>query len=61
MRKTMQRVGDSVLQRLLPELEAGACVPENGQLCKCDHPCGVNWCTQYRFNCHSLCYANGRC
>ena len=58
MRSTLARLGDAMLARVLPAADAGACVIENGQYCKCGSPCGETWCTQYRFNCTGACVKN---
>lgn len=58
MRSRLIKMGDAMLARVLPAAEAGACIPENGQDCKCGSPCGVNYCTQYRFNCTGSCLKN---
>ena len=55
MRSRLARLGDAMLARILPTEEAGACIPEQGQDCKCGSPCGVNYCTQYRLNCTGEC------
>lgn len=55
MRSRLACLGDAMLARVLSAEEAGACIPENGQYCKCASPCGVNYCTQYRFNCYGSC------
>jgi hypothetical protein len=51
-----------MLTRLLPEAQAGACIPEVAQPCKCGSPCGTTWCTLYRFGCTGSCNNSGsRC
>jgi len=56
MMTVMRRLGDALLQRVLPQLEAGACVPEHGQVCYCRAPCPkVDFCSLYRFNCNGVC------
>lgn len=58
----LSRLGDAMLSRLLPEVQAGACVPEHGQKCKCAAPCGTSWCTQYYVSCTGPCTdKSGRC
>jgi hypothetical protein len=59
MRSRLTRLGDLMLSRVLPAAEAGACIPENGQKCKCAAPCGVDYCTQYYFNCTGTCVKHG--
>lgn len=56
MRETATRIGDAMLRRLLPQAVAGACIPENGQPCKCGackQPEGP--CFLYRLNCTGQC------
>ncbi|MFC4010049.1 hypothetical protein ACFOY2_22670 [Nonomuraea purpurea] len=45
MKRLAQRTGERLVGMVLPKVEAGACVPENGQCCK----------KGYRFNCNGLC------
>lgn len=61
MRAAMARLGDALLERILPAAEAGACCGSSGQPCKCASPCGATWCTQYYFDCTCKCFASGRC
>ena len=55
MRAMAARIGDALLERLLPAGEAGACIIGNGEKCKCGSPCGVTWCTQYFLDCFGHC------
>lgn len=45
--KTLQMLSDKLLKLFLPDVSAGACVPEAGQCC----PNRRN----YRFNCYGAC------
>jgi hypothetical protein len=55
MKSAMARLGDTMLGRILPKAEAGACGAGTGQKCKCGAPCGSSWCTQYYFGCTNDC------
>jgi hypothetical protein len=62
MKAAIVKMGDAMLRRVLPAAEAGACIPEVGQPCRCGSPCGATWCTQYRFACNGVCHNAGtRC
>lgn len=45
----LNRLADAVLERILPQQEAGACVPENGKICAC-----VNHIPSF-YNCYGSC------
>ncbi|WP_165974973.1 hypothetical protein [Nonomuraea deserti] len=45
MKGLMRRAGERLVGAVLPNVEAGACVPEHGQCCK----------KGYRFNCLGSC------
>jgi hypothetical protein len=62
MRAMMARLGDAMLQRVLPTAEAGACVSVNGQPCRCGSPCFKTYCHQYRYDCNGDCkYTSQHC
>jgi hypothetical protein len=45
MKRFVQLAGERLVGLVLPSVEAGACVPENGTCCK----------TGYKFNCLGSC------
>lgn len=45
MKELMRRASERLVGAVLPSVEAGACVPENGQCCK----------RGYAFNCYGSC------
>jgi hypothetical protein len=56
----INRVADDALRVILPKASAGACVPDNGQLCRCVayntcEPSGQIFWETYRYNCHGQC------
>lgn len=56
MGRIFQTAGESLLQRLVPTISAGACVPEQGQVCcGCCYVNGVHHC--FRINCTGQCVA----
>ncbi len=56
MVKMLKSVGDSLLQRIVPGVTAGACVPENGQVCcSCCFFDNQEFC--FRINCIGHCVA----
>ncbi len=58
MVKALRTVGDSLLQRLVPAVDAGACVPENGQVCcSCCYVGSTHYC--FRINCYGQCVSTG--
>jgi hypothetical protein len=48
--KLLVRAGDRLLDKLVGRVEAGACVPENGQTCYC------RFSRIYKYNCNGACY-----
>lgn len=59
MRAAIARFGDTMLGRLLPTAEAGACIVGTGTPCKCGSPCTTTHCTQYVITCYGKCLSNG--
>jgi hypothetical protein len=55
MRSRLARLGDAMLSHILPGEQAGACIIGVGEKCKCGSPCGVSYCTQYRYACNGSC------
>lgn len=56
MVKALIAAGDSLLHRIVPEVNAGACVPENGQVCcACCFIGSTHYC--FRINCIGHCVA----
>jgi hypothetical protein len=54
MVQALRAVGDSLLQRLVPGVTAGACVPENGHVCcACCFVGNTHYC--FRINCIGHC------
>lgn len=47
--KIVRTAADRLVNLLLPSAVAGACVPENGQRCKCENH------TLFRYNCSGAC------
>jgi hypothetical protein len=47
-------VGDRLLRAVLGEVEAGACVPENGHFCLCYDPSG--YACKLVYACDGQCY-----
>ena len=57
MVKVLRTVGDSLLHRIVPEINAGACVPEHGQVCcSCCFIGNTGYC--FRINCIGHCVAS---
>jgi hypothetical protein len=51
MKHAVLRAGERLLGLFLPSVEAGACIPEHGQCCRCHH----------RFDCVGNCIRNNNC
>ncbi len=57
-RQSMTTFGDRVLDKALGTVEAGACVPEAGQLCACwiAYPCSrLGYLEVVEYACHGSC------
>jgi hypothetical protein len=63
----INRIADSALRVILPKASAGACVPENGHVCKCVAatyciPGNQTFWEEFRYNCTGQCVYNlGQC
>ena len=57
MKAALARLSDTMLSRVLPVADAGACIVGVGTKCKCGSPCGTTWCTQYYISCYGKCQA----
>jgi len=57
MSRLIRTAGDALLHRLIPQVAAGACVPEHNQICcSCCAVGGTFYC--FRYNCQGACVAS---
>ncbi len=59
MKKRLVGMADSLLARVLPEEQAGACVPEHGQSCGCALVGNILY--HFYVNCYGTCAQSSRC